>query len=226
MGFTALDGLPMGTRPGQIDPGVLLYLVAQKGMAAKEVEDLLYRQSGLKGLSGISNDMRELESNAAPGAQFAIDYFVHRIALNTGMLAAALNGLDAFVFTGGIGENSVNIRARVAEKLAWLGLEFDNAANTAGGPLISKPQSRVAAYVIGRRAHDRPAHGFVSVATHQRSPKMKAAMPFAPIAQSPPSLARCASTARSIARPWKVLQDRQISRSFHAQSCLRKPQGG
>jgi acetate kinase len=149
MGFTALDGLPMGTRPGQIDPGVLFYLIAQKGMAAKEVEDLLYRQSGLKGLSGISNDMRELETNAAPGAKFAIEYFVHRIALNAGMLAAALNGLDAFVFTAGIGENSANIRARVAEKLAWLGLEFDNAANKAGGPLISKPQSRVAVYVIG-----------------------------------------------------------------------------
>jgi acetate kinase len=93
--------------------------------------------------------MRELEKNPAPGATFAIDYFVHRIALNAGMLAAALNGLDAFVFTAGIGENSSNIRARVAEKLAWLGVEFDSAANKAGGPLISKPQSRVAVYVIG-----------------------------------------------------------------------------
>jgi acetate kinase len=149
MGFTAVDGLPMGTRPGQLDPGVLLYLIAQKGMAAKEVEDLLYRQSGLKGLSGISNDMRELETSAAPGAKFAIEYFVHRIALNAGMLAAALNGLDGFIFTAGIGENSANIRARVAEKLAWLGAEFDNVANKTGGPLISKPQSRVAIYVIG-----------------------------------------------------------------------------
>jgi acetate kinase len=149
MGFTALDGLPMGTRPGQIDPGVLLYLFAQKGMMAKDVEDLLYRQSGLKGLSGISNDMRELEASAAPAAALAIDYFVYRIALNTGMLAAALNGLDAFIFTAGIGENSPTIRARVAEKLAWLGVDFDNAANKAGGPLISKPQSKVAAYVVG-----------------------------------------------------------------------------
>jgi acetate kinase len=149
MGFTALDGLPMGTRPGQIDPGVLLYLIAQKGMSAKDVEDLLYRQSGLKGLSGVSNDMRELETSDAPGAKLAIDYFVHRIALNAGMLAAALNGLDAFIFTAGIGENSANIRARVAEKLTWLGVELDAAANKAGGPLISKPQSRVAAYVIG-----------------------------------------------------------------------------
>jgi acetate kinase len=149
MGFTALDGLPMGTRPGQIDPGVLLYLIAQKGMSVKEVEDLLYRQSGLKGLSGISNDMRELEATASPAAAFAIDYFVYRIALNAGMLAAALNGLDAFIFTAGIGENSASIRARVAEKLAWLGVDFDAAANKSGGPLISKPHSKVAVYVIG-----------------------------------------------------------------------------
>jgi acetate kinase len=147
MGFTALDGLPMGTRPGQIDPGVLLYLIAQKGMSAKEVEDLLYRQSGLKGLSGISNDMRELESSAAPGAKLAIEYFVYRIALNAGMLAAALNGLDAFIFTAGIGENSAN-RARV--KLAWLGVEFDNAANRTGGRLISKPHNKVAVYMSAR----------------------------------------------------------------------------
>jgi acetate kinase len=149
MGFTALDGLPMGTRPGQIDPGVLLYLIAQKGMSIKEVEDLLYRESGLKGISGISNDMRELEISAAPGAALAIDYFVYRVALNAGMLAAALNGLDAFIFTGGIGENSATIRARVAEKLAWLGVSFDAEANRSSGPLISKPQSKVAVHVIG-----------------------------------------------------------------------------
>lgn len=149
MGFTALDGLPMGTRPGQIDPGVILYLITEKGMSAKQVEDLLYRQSGLKGLSGISNDMRELEVSGSPTAALAIDYFVYRIALNAGMLAAALNGLDAFIFTAGIGENSASIRARVAEKLAWLGVDFDSAANNAGGPLISKPHSKVALYVIG-----------------------------------------------------------------------------
>jgi acetate kinase len=149
MGFTALDGLPMGTRPGQIDPGVLLYFIAQKGMSAKDVEDLLYRQSGLKGLSGISNDMRELEASATPAATLAIDYFVYRIALNAGMLAAALNGLDGFIFTAGIGENSASIRARVAERLAWFGVDFDSAANKSGGPLISKPHSKVAAYVIG-----------------------------------------------------------------------------
>jgi acetate kinase len=149
MGFTALDGLPMGTRPGQIDPGVLLYLIDQKGMSAKAVQDLLYRDSGLKGLSGISNDMRELDGSAAPGAKLAIEYFVYRIALNAGMLAAALNGLDGFVFTAGIGENSPTIRARVVEKLAWLGVKFDAAANKSGGPLISSPQSKVAVYVIG-----------------------------------------------------------------------------
>jgi acetate kinase len=149
MGFTALDGLPMGTRPGQIDPGVLLYLIVQKGMSAKDVEDMLYRQSGLKGLSGVSNDMRELEASASPAAALAIEYFVYRIALNAGMLAAALNGLDAFIFTAGIGENSASIRARVAEKLAWLGVDFDADANKSGGPLISKPHSKVALYVIG-----------------------------------------------------------------------------
>jgi len=149
MGFTALDGLPMGTRPGQIDPGVILYLIAQKGMSAKQVEDLLYRDSGLKGLSGLSNDMRQLERSDAPGAALAIDYFVYRIALNAGMLAAALGGLDGFVFTAGIGENSPNIRARIAAKLEWLGVAVDTAANTAGGPLISKPQGRIPVYVIG-----------------------------------------------------------------------------
>ena len=149
MGFTALDGLPMGTRPGQIDPGVILYLIAQKGMTAKQVQDLLYRESGLKGLSGLSNDMRELLDSAAPEATLAIEYFVYRIGLNAGMLAAALNGVDAFVFTAGIGENSPAIRARVAEKLSWLGIDFDAAANKAGGPLISTPHSKVAAYVVG-----------------------------------------------------------------------------
>lgn len=148
MGFTALDGLPMGTRPGQIDPGVVLYLIAQKGMSAKQVENLLYRESGLKGLSGVSNDMRELERSDTPGAALAIEYFVHRIALNAGMLAAALGGLDGFVFTAGIGENSPTIRARIAKKLEWLGVGIDGAANQAGGPLISKPQGKIAVYAI------------------------------------------------------------------------------
>jgi len=148
MGFTALDGLPMGTRPGQIDPGVLLYLLTEKAMDAAAVQDLLYRDSGLKGLSGISNDMRELESNTDPGAALAVEYFVYRVGLHAGMLAAALGGLDAFVFTAGIGENSVTIRARIAEQLAWLGVAFDPAANAARKSLISQPQSRVALYVV------------------------------------------------------------------------------
>jgi len=148
MGFTALDGLPMGTRPGQIDPGVLLYLITVKGMSPSAVEDLLYRESGLKGLSGISNDMRVLETSDSPNAALAIDYFVYRVGLNAGMLAAALGGLDAFVFTAGIGENSATIRERVAKKLAWLGATFDRAANTLSKTLISQPQGRIALYVV------------------------------------------------------------------------------
>jgi acetate kinase len=148
MGFTALDGIPMGTRPGQIDPGVLLYLLSEKGMTPTAVQDLLYRESGLKGLSGISNDMRELQSNSDPRARLAVDYFVYRIGLNAGMLAAALGGLDAFVFTAGIGENSPTIRARIAEKLAWLGVVFDPAANADGKSLISRPASRISLLVL------------------------------------------------------------------------------
>jgi acetate kinase len=148
MGFTALDGIPMGTRPGQIDAGVVLYLLTEKGMSPAVLQDLLYRDSGLKGLSGISNDMRDLESNSDPKAALAVDYFVYRVGLNAGMLAAALGGLDAFVFTAGIGENSATVRARIAEKLAWLGVEFDAEANTAQKSLLSRPESRVALYVV------------------------------------------------------------------------------
>jgi acetate kinase len=148
MGFTALDGLPMGTRPGQIDPGVVLYLLAEKGMSASHVQNFLYRDCGLKGLSGVSNDMRELETSADPQAKLAIDHFVYRIGLNTGMLAAALQGLDAFVFTAGIGENSANIRARVAEQLAWLGVALDPAENSRHSRLISRAGSLVPVYVV------------------------------------------------------------------------------
>jgi acetate kinase len=148
MGFTALDGIPMGTRPGQIDPGVLLYLIMQKGMEPLEVQNLLYRQSGLKGISGISNDMRELESNSDSRAKLAVEYFVYRVALNAGMLAAALGGLDAFVFTAGIGENSVTIRARIAEKLTWLGAVFDHNANETRKSLISRADSRIAIHIV------------------------------------------------------------------------------
>ncbi|BCH20572.1 acetate/propionate family kinase [Mesorhizobium sp. L-8-3] len=148
MGFTALDGLPMGTRPGQLDPGIVLYLIDQRGMSVKEVTDLLYKESGLKGLSGISNDMRDLLASDDPHAGLALDHFVHRCGLSAGMLAAALGGLDAFVFTAGVGENSAAIRARIAERLAWLGAKVDAAANDTGATCISTPASRVGLYVI------------------------------------------------------------------------------
>lgn len=148
MGFTALDGLPMGTRPGQLDPGVVLYLILQRGMSAKAVSDLLYHDAGLKGLSGVSNDMRDLLASNDPHAKLAIDHFVYRCGLNAGMLAAALGGIDAFVYTAGVGENSAPIRARIAEGLAWLGAELDPVANDSGATLISTASSRVALYVL------------------------------------------------------------------------------
>jgi acetate kinase len=148
MGFTALDGLPMGTRPGQIDPGVVFYLIDQKRMSVTEVQKLFYHECGLKGLSGVSNDVRELEASADPKAAFALDYFAYRVGLNAGMLAAALGGIDGFVFTAGIGENSPSMRARIAKTLAWLGIELDPSANATRGPLISRPDSRVAVYVL------------------------------------------------------------------------------
>lgn len=148
MGFTALDGLAMGTRVGQLDPGVVLYLIAEKGMSVSKVQDFLYRDCGLKGLSGVSNDMRELESSGDPRAAFAIDYFVYRVGLHAGMLAAALQGLDAFVFTAGIGENSASIRARIVERLAWLGVVLDPAENAGHASRISQFDSRIPVYVI------------------------------------------------------------------------------
>jgi acetate kinase len=148
MGFTALDGLPMGTRCGQLDPGALLYLLAEKRMSAAAVQDFLYRDSGLKGLSGISNDMRELEASNDPRAGFAIDYFVYRIGLFAGMLAASLGGLDAFVFTAGIGENSVSVRDRVCSKLTWLGAVLDQEANRANAQVISASSSGFPIYVL------------------------------------------------------------------------------
>ena len=148
MGFTALDGLPMGTRPGQIDPGVLLYLIEQKKMSAAAVQNFFYRECGLKGLSGVSNDVRELQSSTDPRAAFALDYFCYRVGLSAGMLAAALGGIDAFVFTGGIGENSAAIRAGIATRLCWLGAVLDENANAAHASRISRPNSRVALYII------------------------------------------------------------------------------
>ena len=148
MGFTALDGLPMGTRPGQIDPGVLLYLIIEKGMSPQAVQQWLYNRCGLRGLSGVSNDVRELLASSEPGAKLALDYFVYRIGLHAGMLAAALGGLDAFVFTAGIGEKSDVLRARIAEKLSWLGADLDQEANANGKTCISKPLSRVGLFVV------------------------------------------------------------------------------
>jgi acetate kinase len=148
MGFTALDGLPMGTRPGQLDPGVVLYLMTEKRMSAKEIERLLYNECGLKGLSGISNDVRDLLTSSEPRAKLALDYFVYRIALFTGMLAAAMRGIDGFVFTAGIGENAPAIRDAVVQRLSWLGIELDPNANAKGAGRISARGSRVACYVI------------------------------------------------------------------------------
>jgi acetate kinase len=148
MGFSALDGLPMGTRCGSLDAGVILFLMQTKGMDAQEIENLLYKQSGLLGVSGISSDMRVLLDSDQPDAKLAIDLFVYRIGRELGALAAALGGLDAIVFTGGIGENSGPIRERICRDAAWLGVQLDEAANACRGPRISTPNSRVAAWVI------------------------------------------------------------------------------
>jgi acetate kinase len=147
MGFSALDGIPMGTRPGGLDPGVLLYLV-QHGMAAGELEHLLYKESGLLGLSGISNDMRVLQESAEPRAKLAVDYFVYRVAREIGALAAVLGGLDGLVFTAGIGENSPEIRARIMHACGWLGVVPDAEANERGGPCITAADSEVSSWVV------------------------------------------------------------------------------
>lgn len=148
MGFSALDGLPMGTRCGQLDPGVLLYLMDQKGMTASQISDLLYKQSGLLGLSGLSNDMRTLEAAGTPEAAEAIDYFVFRCQREIGAMAAALGGIDALVFCGGIGENSRLIRARICERLGWMGIELDHARNAANERVISSEIARTTVMVI------------------------------------------------------------------------------
>ncbi|POF34436.1 acetate/propionate family kinase [Roseibium marinum] len=148
MGFTALDGLPMGTRCGQLDPGVVLYLLTTKGMTPEEVSDLLYKESGLKGLSGISQDMRTLTESDDPKATEAIDYFVFRIRRELGAMAAVLGGLDTLVFTGGIGENSVLVRSKVCSDLEWLGLMADEAKNRDGAEDISAERSRTRILVI------------------------------------------------------------------------------
>jgi acetate kinase len=148
MGFTALDGLVMGTRPGQIDPGAVLWLIAERGMTAADVSDLLYRRSGLLGLSGISSDMRDLLSSRDPRAAFALDCFVHRAALQAGAMAAALQGADALVFTAGIGENSPAIRAAIAGRLGWLGAGIDPAANAANATEIGAAHAPLRLFVL------------------------------------------------------------------------------
>jgi acetate kinase len=148
LSFTALDGLCMGTRPGALDPGVVLYLFQSLGLTAKEVEGLLYKTSGLLGISGISNDMRDLLSSEAPEARLAVDYFVYRAAKEIGALTAVLGGIDGLVFTAGIGENSAEIRKRICEASAWLGVELDLEANARGGPRISSRNSKVSTWVV------------------------------------------------------------------------------
>ena len=148
MGFSVLDGLPMGTRCGQVDPGALLYLIEHKKMSPEAISRLLYQQSGMLGLSGVSSDFRDLLESRDPRADFAVEVFCYQTVRYIGSLAAALGGLDGIVFTGGVGENAVEIRKIVCNGCHWLGLELDEAANRRHGPLISKAGSRVAAYVM------------------------------------------------------------------------------
>jgi acetate kinase len=148
LGFTALDGLCMGTRPGALDPGVVLYLFQNLKLTAKEVETILYKQSGLLGISGISNDMRDLLGSRTSSARLAVDYFVYRAAKEIGALAAVLGGIDGLVFTAGIGENSAEIRSLVCEASAWLGIDLDREANARGDGRISQRNSRVSAWRI------------------------------------------------------------------------------
>jgi len=148
MGFTAVDGLPMGTRTGTLDPGVILYLMRDEGLDARAIEHLIYEQSGLLGVSGLSADMRTLLASELPCAKEAVDLFVYRIGRELGSLTAALGGLDAIVFTAGIGEHAAEIRARVCNNAKWIGVELDERANLAGGPQISVPAARVSAWVV------------------------------------------------------------------------------
>lgn len=148
LGFTALDGLCMGTRPGALDPGVVLHLFQGLKLSANEVETLLYKKSGLLGISGISNDMRDLQDRTEAEAKLAVDYFVYQAVKEIGSLTAVLGGLDALVFTAGIGENSPEIRLRICNAFEWLGIAIDANANSVGGPLISTPRSEISAWVI------------------------------------------------------------------------------
>jgi acetate kinase len=162
MGFTGVEGLPMGTRSGALDPGVLLYLMQARGMDAQAIESLIYKQSGLLGVSGVSSDVRELHASSDPRAALAIDLFVHRIGRELGSLAAALGGLDAIVFTAGIGEHDAIVRERVCRQAAWLGVELDPKANAGHGPRISSLDSLTAAWVI-------PTNEELVIARHTRA---------------------------------------------------------
>jgi acetate kinase len=161
MGFTPVDGLMMGTRTGALDPGVILYMLQHEGMDAAAVEQLIYERSGLLGVSGLSSDMRTLLASDLPTAKEAVDLFVYRIGRELGSLAAALGGLDALVFTGGIGEHAAEIRARVCRSAHWLGVRLDEPANEAGRPHISLPDSPVSAWVV-------PTDENLMVARHTR----------------------------------------------------------
>jgi len=162
MGFTAVDGLPMGTRCGAIDPGVMLYLMDERKMDARALEKLIYQQSGLLGVSGVSSDMRVLLESAEPRARLAVELFVYRIGRELGSLAAALGGVDALVFTAGIGEHAASIREWVCRQAAWLGVELDAKANAVHGPRLSTASSRVAAWVI-------PTNEELMIARHTRA---------------------------------------------------------
>jgi len=161
MGFTPVDGLPMGTRTGTLDPGIILFLLRQEGMDANTIEHLIYERSGLLGVSGLSSDMRTLLTSGAPAAKEAIDLFVYRIGRELGSLVAALGGLDALVFTGGIGENAAEVRARVCAPAKWIGIALDEAANSRNGLLISAPASAVSVWVV-------PTDENLMVARHTR----------------------------------------------------------
>jgi acetate kinase len=162
MGFTAVDGLPMGTRTGALDPGVVLYLMDELKMDVRAIEKLIYQQSGLLGVSGVSSDMRTLLASDDPRAAFAVDLFCYRIHRELGSLAAALGGLDALVFTGGIGEHAAPVRARVLELARWLGFDGDTAANATHGPRLTKAGSRTRAWVI-------PTNEELMIARHTRA---------------------------------------------------------
>jgi acetate kinase len=162
MGFTAVDGLPMGTRCGSIDPGVILYLMDERGMDARAIEKLIYNESGLLGVSGISSDMRALLASKEPRAKLAVDLYIYRIRRELGSLVAALGGLDAIVFTAGIGENSAAVRERVCRDAAWAGVELHVEANNTGGPRISAAGSRVSAWAI-------PTNEELMIARHTRA---------------------------------------------------------